>query len=230
MPTQLVEREVDDDPVQPAAQRPLYEFGSDVFAASFASGRLGGPVAIPAASGCGEVVTRGGPTLDGGRWFACASGGSSLTMVRRLAADGTALGDTSVPGVRGVEGDMTALSPDGRALFVWNPLTATVTRVDVGTGETATGRGPAQAAASTGVLGVLGAWLAPTAAAKTYAGGFDHGVRRRRRLGEARQRPARRGNAAVPRARHRLTGAGPADIDSRRRPDDGFETVEVRPG
>jgi hypothetical protein len=157
---------------QPAtSSNATYDFGSDVFAASFKGGDLTGAALIANTDDCGEVVTHAGLSPGGGTWIACSSGGSYSTVVRRLAADGSLLGDTRVTGRAGIEGDMTALGADGSHLFVWNPVSATLTRVDLANGETATGQGPIPAAAVPGPLAALGAWLAPTAVAKSFLRG-----------------------------------------------------------
>ena len=150
-----------------ASSNAVYDFGSDVFDASFKGGELGGAGHVATTDDCGEVVTHAGLSAGGGTWLACSSGGSYSTVVWRLAPDGSLLGDTRVTGRPGIEGDMTALSPDGAHLFVWNPVAATLTRVDLATGETATGQGPIPAAAAGGPLSALGEWLAPTTAAKS---------------------------------------------------------------
>ena len=66
---------------------------------------------------------------------------------------------------------MTALSPDGANLFVWNPVSATLTRVDLASGGTATGQGALPTAAARGPLAAFGDWLAPTVAAKSFLRG-----------------------------------------------------------
>ncbi|MEO5704505.1 MAG: hypothetical protein ABIZ52_05395 [Candidatus Limnocylindrales bacterium] len=148
-----------------------YEFASGLFAASFKGGQLTGAARIAGTDDCGEVVTRAGVSPDGGTWLACSTGGSYSTVVRRLAPDGSLLGDTRVMGRSGIEGDMTALSLDGSKLFVWNPVAATLTRVDLATGEAATGQAPIPAAAARGPLAAFGQWLAPVASAKSFLHG-----------------------------------------------------------
>lgn len=153
------------------SQNASYRFDNDVYAASFVDGRLSDLVPVAGGAGCGETVVRGGPIAGGGTWLACASGGSSSTVVRRLGPDGSRLGDTRVAGRSGIEGDMTAVSPDGTHLFVWNPVSATLSRVDLATGETATGQGAGPAAVAEGPLAAFGNWLVPAAAAKSFLRG-----------------------------------------------------------
>jgi hypothetical protein len=149
----------------------IYDFESALFDASFKGGDLTGAAPVVGGDNCGEVVTRAGVAAGGGTWLVCSTAGSSSTVVRRLARDGSLLGDTRVMGRPGIEGDMTALSADGSHLYVWNPATATLTRVDLATGETATGQAPIPAATTRGPLAALGDWLAPTAAAKSFLQG-----------------------------------------------------------
>ena len=78
------------------------------------------------------------------------------------------VGETDVIGAGDLGGDTsatTAVSPDGTAIFLWNPTTRVLTRVDLTTGEASTGTGDVTADAG-GPLGALGRWLTPTAAAK----------------------------------------------------------------
>jgi YD repeat-containing protein len=87
-------------------------------------------------------------------------------VIRRLAADGSLVGDTSIPWASlGVEGSTTTVSPDGRYLFEWDPQGRRLTRVDVETGESISGSAPT-AAADPGLLDAIGAWLVPTVSAK----------------------------------------------------------------
>jgi hypothetical protein len=102
--------------------------------------------------------------------MACTRFSTSAVVVRRFDAAGTRLGDTSAPGGFGVDGDLTAPSPDGRSLFVWNPTGALLTRIDLASGEKTEGRG-ATARVESGPLTALGEWLAPPVAAKTFLAG-----------------------------------------------------------
>ncbi|HEY8239618.1 MAG TPA: hypothetical protein VIF63_09300 [Candidatus Limnocylindrales bacterium] len=150
-----------------SSENPSYDFHSDAFAASFKGGDLTGAERLAAAADCGEVVTRGGVAGDS-TWLGCQSGGGSTTVIRRLAGDGTKIDDVRVFGIGGIDADLTAVSPDGAYLYAWNPISATLTRVDLATGETTTAQGAAQAAVERGPLAAFGEWLAPTAAAKVW--------------------------------------------------------------
>jgi len=61
------------------------------------------------------------------------------------------------------------VSADGTKLYVWDPGTGTVTRVDLASGEQTTGKGIASA--DTGPLTALGNWLAPATEAKSWLRG-----------------------------------------------------------
>ena len=88
-------------------------------------------------------------------------------MVRRLSPDDQFRGDTQVETAldSGDFSGTSTVSRDGSALFLWNPMSLALTRVDLETGDVTTGVGRAAAAAD-GPLSALGRWLTPTAAAK----------------------------------------------------------------
>ena len=144
-----------------------YTFGSDAFRVSYPSGVLSGLLAVPGAAGCGDSVVAGGALPDGGHWVACTRVGGRESTVHRVAGDGEILPAVTVPGAEGIEGDVTALALDRSALFVWNPASAQLTRVDTATGETTTGVGLV-ARAAPDPLAALGRWLAPVTAAKSF--------------------------------------------------------------
>jgi hypothetical protein len=150
----------------PESQGENFRQETDVFRASLDAGVLSDLAPLEGARGCGERVLRAGPSGDGGQWLACARGFSGTIVVRRLAGDGSLLGDTSISAATGVDGDTVALSPDGRALFAWNPMAAALAKIDVATGEK-TYSGPATAV-EPGLVAALADWLAPAAAAKTF--------------------------------------------------------------
>lgn len=136
----------------------------------FSGGELSDARAVAGAADCGDAITLGGGLADGGTWLACMAGASARTVVRRLAGDGSSLGDISVVGALESFGESLAVSADGTALFAWNAETATLTRIDLATGErhdqsalTARGGGDA--------LTAFGRWLAPVAAAKSLLRG-----------------------------------------------------------
>ena len=153
----------------PASQNATYTSENDIYRASFADGSLVDPKPVPTGSDCGNVVNRAGALPDGGFWLACTNGGAAATVVRRLRADNSLLGDVHVSGGEGIETDPTAVSADGSTLFVWDPDSATLTRVDLATGQKSAGKGVATA--DPGPLAALGNWLAPSAAAKSWLRG-----------------------------------------------------------
>jgi hypothetical protein len=153
----------------PASQEAIYTFENNVYTASFRDGTFADLAAVPNASDCGNTVNRAGALPDGGFWLACTRGGAQLAVVRRLAADGSLLGDVRVTGGEGVDADPTAVSADGSTLFVWDPAGATLTRVNLADGTKTSRNGIA--AVEEGPLSALGHWLAPTTAAKSFLRG-----------------------------------------------------------
>jgi hypothetical protein len=90
-------------------------------------------------------------------------------VIRRLGPDNSLLGDVRIPGSSGIDTDPTAVSADGSTLYVWDPSTEVLTRVDLASGDKTSGKGIA--AADPGPLAALGTWLAPVAAAKSWLHG-----------------------------------------------------------
>ena len=152
-----------------ASLEPSYTFENDVFTAKLGDGTFSDLAPVRLASDCGATVNRAGALPEGGFWLACTQGGAELTIVRRLAADGSLLGDVRVNGGVGIDADPTALSDNGATLYVWDPSGATLTGVDLAKGTKTSGKGIA--AAGEGPLSALGHWLAPTAAAKSFLRG-----------------------------------------------------------
>ncbi|MEZ0240661.1 MAG: YncE family protein [Chloroflexota bacterium] len=148
------------------SSNPTYRFSSDTYTASFDSGQLADVQLLPGAEGCGEFANLAGPLADGGTWLSCELGGSTLTTVRRIGPDGTILGQSNVSRAADLDGDTSLVSPDGTALYVWNPSTLVLSRVDLASGEVTTAKGPAPTAMADDPLAALGRWLAPSAAAK----------------------------------------------------------------
>lgn len=153
----------------PASESPSFIADSEVFRARFTGGQLADPAPVSLAGDCGATMVHGGALPDGGTWLAC-SRGPQLTVLRRITAEGSVLPDVRIAGAEGINGDTTALSQDGSALFIWNPASATLTRVDLATGETTRGDG-LSARLDGGPLAAIGQWLAPTAAAKSLLRG-----------------------------------------------------------
>jgi hypothetical protein len=146
--------------------RPDYVFGTDVYTAISAAGALGKVQPLVVGTDCGNDVNLAGGLPDGGTWLSCRRGGALVvTVIRRIRADGTLIADGTFS-TAGIDGATSAASPDGSAMFLWNPLSLTLTRVDLATGNVTTGRAPSSAASSDGPLEALGRWLAPAAAAK----------------------------------------------------------------
>jgi hypothetical protein len=151
----------------PGSEGGNYRQDTDTFRAAFAGGVLANPELLPGTAGCGERVVRAGSTATGGTWIVCARGFSHTLVIRRFDAAGAHEGDVTLSGPAGVEGDLVALSPDGDALFAWNPVEAQLARIDLATGEQRVS--DAQSVAGAGApLAALGDWLAPRVAAKTF--------------------------------------------------------------
>ncbi len=153
----------------PASQQATYRFENEVFTATFKSGSFADLAPVANAADCGSTVNRAGALPGGGFWLACTNGGAQLTVVRRLSADGSLLGDVRVNGGEGIDADPTAVSADGSTLFVWDPVGATLTRVNLADGTKTSRNGIA--AVDEGPLSALGHWLAPTTAAKSFLRG-----------------------------------------------------------
>jgi hypothetical protein len=92
-------------------------FATDAFASPADGGPLGAVAPLSGADGCGEYIELAGVLAGGGYWLSCP--GLVSRTVRRIGADGTALGDAHVRVVAGIDGSTSAASPDGAALYMW---------------------------------------------------------------------------------------------------------------
>jgi hypothetical protein len=146
------------------------QFADEFTAAAAAGGSLAAPAKLPD-QGC-DVAGFAGGLPDGGLWLSCTRYDQQFdqsTTIRRLDSDGALAGATSVD-VAAIDGNTSVVSPDGANLYLWNPLSLTLTQVDLATGV----KRSAHALAATsslpdgGPLTALGQWLAPTAMAKTF--------------------------------------------------------------
>jgi hypothetical protein len=152
------------------SSNPAYSTGSEAFRLSSPDGRLADAVSLARASDCGEQILEGGPLQTAGIWLECTRGGSSTTVVRRLTADGSTTDDITLPGAPDVDGDTTALSPDGRLLFIWDPWASMLSRIDLQTGaHSSTGISTSRADRS--LVDDVAEWLAPPMAAKAILRG-----------------------------------------------------------
>ncbi|HEV2006097.1 MAG TPA: hypothetical protein VGQ85_05725, partial [Candidatus Limnocylindrales bacterium] len=148
-----------------ASSNPSHHFDADVLVAAATAGVLSQPRAVPAGTGCGDAVSHAGALPSGETWLTCARSGQD-TIVRRLGADGSLLGDRSVAATY-VDGTTALVSPDGASLFIWDPTGLVLTKVDLVTGAVSTGQAPKPTAFSQpDPLAALGRWLAPAALAK----------------------------------------------------------------
>lgn len=141
------------------------------FLASYTGGQLGHPAAFAPSASCPQGEGQSGFGIDGSVFVTCYSmDGLSL---RRLSADGTILGDTPVGG-GGAEGGTSTVARDGAAIWLWAPISRTVVRVDLRTGQSTSATAPAATATVDGGLtAAIGRWLAPAAVAKVY---IDPGI------------------------------------------------------
>ncbi len=152
----------------PDSEGENFRQGTDVFTASMSGGVLSDPEPLGTAADCGERVVRAGSTRDGGLWLVCSRSSTNSIVIRRLDAAGMLAGDTTLTAPIGVDGDLVALSPDGETLFAWQPVSATLARIDLATGEMRQGSASGTAARPSGALTALGDWLAPAATAKSF--------------------------------------------------------------
>lgn len=155
---------------QPRYQDAAGTGGNEVFRAAFAAGTWSSLDPQPFTTNCASSVARGGPLADGGAWLACVHEGSARVTIRRFGPDGAVDGDLSVAGLPDSEGDPTALSPDGRWLFAWDPTFGNLSRIDLDTGTTIQGHG-ATASLDDAPLSAIGKWLAPVVTAKSFLRG-----------------------------------------------------------
>lgn len=150
----------------PTGSNPAFRTGADTFDATDDGASLSGIVKLAAAAGCADAVTASGPRAGGGYWLACTGDQYGTTVLRRVDADGRVLGDSRAAGSGDFGGDASAnvaVSPDGSSLFLWDPTTTVLTRLDLTTGEAAMGKGTT---AALDPLTALGGWLTPTVQAK----------------------------------------------------------------
>ncbi len=132
----------------------------------FASGV--GPLApfAPAAA-CPEGQAASGIADDGRAWLSCWTSGGGLQTIRRIGPDGNVLGETGVNA--GGEGGTLVAASDGSALWSWAPLTRTLTRIDLKTGQDVSTTAPAPPTSSRDDwLAALGRWIAPSVGAKIF--------------------------------------------------------------
>ncbi len=131
-----------------------------------ASGR---PTTAPFAvdRSCADGEADAGLTDGQLAWFLCwSSNGGSLT-IRRAPEDGGILPDIQVDST-GLGGTWAV---SGSSIYFWTPVSRTIDRVDLVTGETSSGSAPAPTATDRSgpdPIGALGRWLAPSASAKVF--------------------------------------------------------------
>jgi len=152
----------------PASQNPTMSLSYDAFTATLSGPTLTGVAPFPAAQGCGEDLVMAGPRPDvGGTWLTCRSAVAGQTIVRLVGTD-SAVDDLHVDAsldAFGETGGISAVSPDGRSFYAWDPSGLTLTRVDLVHGQLTSGHATTAAVPNDPLL-AIGRWLAPPAAAK----------------------------------------------------------------
>ncbi len=150
----------------PANSPSSYQESHDAFLASSSGEKLDDAQPLDGIDDC-DVDVISGSVNGGGWWLACNM--SDGLRVRRFDDHDVPLGDTSIETTWLDASDLQATvapDPSGRALFVWDPTSQDLTRLDLATGETTDGHGTPPTA---DLLSALGAWIEPAAAAKTIA-------------------------------------------------------------
>ena len=160
-----------DDPLAP---RPLS--GADHWIATFeagAVGPLGGAGSTPSER-CGEFDHG---LIDSATYYVLCWSASDRLTVERVASDGTVIDDHEVWQIDAGTESGSLSTRIGDALYVWNPISVTLARIDLATGNVDTTTGSTASAggdsgdpfAGLAALGRgLGEWLAPSAAAKVF--------------------------------------------------------------
>ena len=150
----------------PANSPSSYQESRDAFLASSSGEKLDDAQPLDGIDDCDVDVTSG--SVNGGGWWLACNMSDGL-RVRRFDNHDVPLGDTSIETTWLDASDLQATvapDPSGRALFVWDPTSQDLTRLDLATGETTDGHGTPPTA---DLLSALGAWIEPAAAAKTIA-------------------------------------------------------------
>ena len=149
---------------------PNPESGIDRWIAPLAAQSIGDVTQVDAAAAvdCGEFDSG---LIDAASYYLVCAGQSGELTVRRIELDGSETGRTTIPRTDGEfsGGGLVARSGDG--LYIWDPVRAVMSRVDLTDGaltmsQTAalSGGGPLDALGTIGRR--LGDWLAPSALAK----------------------------------------------------------------
>jgi hypothetical protein len=155
-----------EDPADPSPP-----YGLDRWTAPFDGSAIGdvSRLALQTASQCDEF-DRG--LVDASTYYSVCSLSGGEILVRRFSLDGTLLGDTSLARAEGELSGAMLEARSGDDLYLWNPVPAVLSKVDLRTGEL---RQSAQPTARSGPLDGLaelgrrvGHWIAPTAVAKIW--------------------------------------------------------------
>lgn len=147
--------------------------GIDRWIAPLDGGKVGALTTPPApATLACSAVELGGGFIDSTSYYRICGGATSDLTVRRVGVDGSSIGETAVPRSDGEFSAGSLVARFGENLFLWDPVSAVMARVDLATGALTTSPalgakvddGPFEALATLGRR--LGRWIAPSVAAK----------------------------------------------------------------
>jgi hypothetical protein len=152
---------------------PIPPSGSDHWTATFDGGALADltPAGSTTGQSCGELDS--GP-IDATMYYLVCSMPTGGLIVDRRHADGSSIDETALPGTIPGLGGSSLVVRQGDRLFLWDPVNARLSRVDLRTGalDGATGTALERSTSPLDVLaGVgrqLGRWMAPPVAAKVF--------------------------------------------------------------
>ncbi len=133
-----------------------------------ASGRSqGSPAPFAVDRPCPDGEADAGLTDGRLAWFLCWSSDGGRLTVRRVPEDGGSLPDIQVDAT----GEGGTWTVSGSSIYFWTPVSRTIARVDLVTGQTSSGSAPAPSAIDRSVpdpIGAIGRWLAPSVSAKVF--------------------------------------------------------------
>jgi hypothetical protein len=147
--------------------------GSDHWIGSFDGRAIGAltPAGSVDGQACGELDS--GP-IDATMYYLICTTSDGQLVVDRRHSDGSVVDETAFPGTTSGLGGSSLFVRQGDRLFVWDPVTARLSRFDLRTGalDGATGtafeRSTSPVDALAGVGRQLGRWMAPPVAAKVF--------------------------------------------------------------
>jgi hypothetical protein len=151
------------------------------WSANLDGAQIGALTAFPTGNGTVESDICANQLDDGfagnRTYYVIACPNSEAIVIRRADLNGATLGDTRIPVPNGGAGPfpaVTAVDVAHQALYLWDPASRTIERVDLATGALTSGKLPDATAASdsndalAAIGRNLGRWIAPTVAAKVF--------------------------------------------------------------